>query len=60
MVYVLQSYINEDYIIKNDDGQKIVDKTKIDPIIYALDNRYYKIGENTGIGYQEGKISQQR
>jgi hypothetical protein len=28
---------------------------KLDPIIYALDNRYYKIGEIIGIGYQESK-----
>ena len=56
----MQSYIKEEYIIENDDGQKIVDMTKIDPIIYALDNRYYKIGENIGIGFQEGKILQQK
>jgi hypothetical protein len=28
---------------------------KLDPIIYALDNRYYRIGEIIGTGYQEGK-----
>jgi hypothetical protein len=25
------------------------------PIIYALDNRYYKIGKVFGKGYQEGR-----
>jgi hypothetical protein len=29
--------------------------TKLDPIIYALDNRYYRIGKPIGVGYKEGK-----
>ena len=29
--------------------------TKLDPIIYALDNRYYNIGKPIGIGYKESK-----
>jgi hypothetical protein len=24
-------------------------------IIYALDNRYYQIGQPTGVGYREGR-----
>ncbi len=52
---VVQSYVNEDYVIISEEGQKIVDMVKLDPIIYALDNRYYKIGEIIGTGYQEGK-----
>jgi hypothetical protein len=28
---------------------------QLDPIIYALDNRYYKIGEAIGMGYAVGK-----
>ena len=52
---VVQSYINEDYIMENDDNQKIVDMTELDQIIYALDNRYYKIGEIICVGYQECK-----
>ena len=57
---VVQSYINEDYMIENGDSQKFADMTKLDPIIYALDNRYYKIGEIIGVGYQEGKNLKQK
>jgi len=52
---VVQSYVSEDFIIKNGEAQKIADMKKLDPIIYALDNRYYKIGEIIGTGYQESK-----
>jgi flavin reductase (DIM6/NTAB) family NADH-FMN oxidoreductase RutF len=52
---VVQSYVSEDFVIKNDEDQIIADMTKLDPIIYALDNRYYKIGEIIGTGYQESK-----
>ena len=52
---VVQSYVSEDFIMKNGEDQKIADMKKLDPIIYALDNRYYKIGEIIGTGYQESK-----
>jgi len=52
---VVQSYVSEDFVIKSEEGQLIADMTKLDPIIYALDNRYYKIGEIIGTGYQESK-----
>jgi flavin reductase (DIM6/NTAB) family NADH-FMN oxidoreductase RutF len=52
---VVQSYVNEDYVIKTEKGLNIVDMIKLDPIIYSLDNHYYKIGKIAGIGYQEGK-----
>ncbi len=35
--------------------QHLADLTVLDPLIYALDNRYYKIGNPIGTGYQEGK-----
>jgi hypothetical protein len=28
----------------------------LDPIIYDLNNKYYKIGEQIGTGYQEGQV----
>ncbi|MFW9969425.1 MAG: flavin reductase family protein [Candidatus Odinarchaeota archaeon] len=52
---VVQTYISKDFVIKGEEGQKIVDMIKLDPIIYALDNCYYKIGEIIGIGYEENK-----
>ena len=38
------------------DGRKqIADLIQLDPIIYALDNRYYQIGGPIGDGYKEGR-----
>jgi flavin reductase (DIM6/NTAB) family NADH-FMN oxidoreductase RutF len=50
---VIQTYVNEEFVIDNEGRQRIADITKLDPIIYALDNRYYKIGHQIGVGYQE-------
>ncbi|MFX0209716.1 MAG: flavin reductase family protein [Candidatus Hodarchaeota archaeon] len=56
---VLQSYVNNDLVIESEGRKRITDMTKLDPIIYALDNRYYNIGEPIGVGYQESKKLQQ-
>jgi len=29
--------------------------SKLDPILYALDNRYYRVGSPIGTGYAEGR-----
>ena len=29
--------------------------TELDPILYALDNHYYRVGSSIGVGYREGK-----
>ena len=50
---VIQTYVNEEFVDHSEGNQRIVDMIKLDPIIYALDNRYYKIGHQIGIGYQE-------
>ncbi len=52
---VTQAYVNKEFVIKKEGRPRIVDIKKLDPIIYGLDNRYYKIGERIGVGYQEGK-----
>ena len=52
---VVESYVSKDFVDENEENQKIVDMTRLDPIIYALDNRYYNIGKIIGIGYQESK-----
>ena len=51
---VLECYVSEPFVEAIDGNQRIVDLSKLDPIIYALDNRYYRVGERIGIGYQEG------
>ena len=52
---VVESYVSQDFVDKCEENKKIVDMTKLDPIIYALDNHYYKIGKIIGTGYQESK-----
>ncbi|MFX1251042.1 MAG: flavin reductase family protein [Promethearchaeota archaeon] len=52
---VVQTYVNEEFVVEKEGRKRIADMTKLDPIIYALDNRYYKIGELIGVGYQESR-----
>lgn len=52
---VIQTYIQEDCLVRKGDRKTIADLTVLDPLIYALDNRYYKIGPPIGTGYQEAK-----
>jgi flavin reductase (DIM6/NTAB) family NADH-FMN oxidoreductase RutF len=52
---VVETYIDEEYVVEKE-GRKIVsDLGKLDPVIYSLDNRYYRIGEMIGTGYLEGR-----
>jgi flavin reductase (DIM6/NTAB) family NADH-FMN oxidoreductase RutF len=52
---VAQTYINQELVTEKDGRRAIADMTSLDPIIYALDNRYYRIGGPIGMGYSEGK-----
>jgi flavin reductase (DIM6/NTAB) family NADH-FMN oxidoreductase RutF len=52
---VIQSYINKEFIVYDEEHKKITDMKQLDPIIYSLDNRYYRIGEPIGFGYLESK-----
>jgi flavin reductase (DIM6/NTAB) family NADH-FMN oxidoreductase RutF len=52
---VVQTYVAEEFVVERGGRRGIADMTRLDPIIYALDNRYYKIGEPIGFGYNEGK-----
>lgn len=56
---VVQTYIDESLITEQDGRKVVADLTRLDPIIYALDNRYYRIGEPIGTGYQESRKMQQ-
>ena len=57
---VVETYIDQEYVKENEDCKIIADMNKLDPIIYALDNKYYKIGNMIGTGYQEGRKLQQQ
>ena len=50
---VVQTHVAEQVVAESGDG--IADLGALDPVIYSLDNRYYRIGEAIGTGYSEGK-----
>ncbi len=52
---VIQAHVSKEYVTEENGRKKIAEMTKLDPIIYALDNKYYKIGEPIGEGYKESK-----
>jgi flavin reductase (DIM6/NTAB) family NADH-FMN oxidoreductase RutF len=52
---VAQTYVDEPLVSKDQDRFRITDLGKLDPIIYALDNVYYRVGPPIGIGYQEAR-----
>ena len=55
---VVQAHVNGEFVIEREGRQGIGDMTQLDPIIYALDNRYYAIGKPIGVGYKESKSFQ--
>lgn len=52
---VIQTHIDEAFISNGEGRKSITNLRVLDPIIYALDNKYYRIGEIIGTGYEEGK-----
>jgi flavin reductase (DIM6/NTAB) family NADH-FMN oxidoreductase RutF len=51
---VVECYVSQKYVETVDGKHTLADLSLLDPIIYALDNRYYGIGSAIGTGYQEG------
>ena len=52
---VLNTIIDEKYTEKVNGKTRIADMVKLDPLIYSLDNKYYRIGGAIGEGYAEGR-----
>jgi len=53
---VVQAYADEAFVTETKGGRKkIAPLTELRPIMYALDNTYYSVGEKIGTGYQEGR-----
>ena len=50
---VIQAYAGEEYVEEKEGKKGLIDLTRLDPIIYSLDNRYHSIGKPIGIGYAE-------
>lgn len=51
---VIECYVSSQFVETVDGKHAVANLSKLDPIIYALDNRYYKIGAMIGTGYSEG------
>lgn len=52
---VVQVYVDDEFVTEQDGRRTLADMTQLDPILYALDNRYYRVGNVIGTGYREGK-----
>ena len=51
---VVECYVSAAFVQKVDGKPRVADLSKLDPIIYTLDNPYYRIGEVIGTAYCEG------
>ncbi|MCK5212971.1 MAG: flavin reductase family protein, partial [Dehalococcoidia bacterium] len=51
---VIECYVSNQFVETVDGKHAVANLSKLDPIIYALDNRYYRIGDAIGTGYSEG------
>jgi len=51
---VVECYVSNQFVETVDGEHAVADLSKLNPIIYALDNRYYRIGDAIGTGYSEG------
>ena len=52
---VIQTHVTESLIEDRDGRRMVADMQRLDPILYALDNKYYSAGPPVGTGYCEGK-----
>jgi flavin reductase (DIM6/NTAB) family NADH-FMN oxidoreductase RutF len=51
---VLVAHVDES-LLADGDPPRLAALTALDPILYGLDNRYYRIGKPIGMGYAEGQ-----
>lgn len=52
---VSQAYVSREYAVEHEGQWRVAQLADLDPIVYALDNHYYRVGESIGQGYREGK-----
>lgn len=50
---VVQSHVDQELVSQEGERLLIASLDRLDPVLYALDNRYYRVGESIGVGYQE-------
>lgn len=51
---VVQTYVTDRYVSHENTPGTILPLEDLDPILYALDNCYYRIGKPIGVGYNAG------
>lgn len=52
---VVTTHVDQE-LVREEGGQtRIASLEELDPILYALDNRYYRVGPPIGVGYQEAE-----
>jgi flavin reductase (DIM6/NTAB) family NADH-FMN oxidoreductase RutF len=52
---VVETFVDEQFVTWVGDQPRVAELDRLDPILYALDNRYYRVGAAVGQGYQEGR-----
>ena len=50
---MIQAYAGEEYVMKKNGVNGLVDLTRLNPIIYSLYNLYHSIGKPIGMCYEE-------
>ena len=50
---VIEAYASEACVEEKEGKKMVKDLIRLDPLIYCLDNHYYSIGKQIGIGYAE-------
>lgn len=50
---VVQTHVSAEHAVVADGKATVEDAGSLDPILYGLDNRYYRLGEPIGFGYRE-------
>jgi flavin reductase (DIM6/NTAB) family NADH-FMN oxidoreductase RutF len=52
---VVQCFASQEFVSQVDGRNQLAGLLALDPILYALDNCYYRVGPPIGTGYQEAK-----
>jgi flavin reductase (DIM6/NTAB) family NADH-FMN oxidoreductase RutF len=52
---VVQTHVDERFVTMVDGKASVAAPTALRPILYALDNGYYGVGERIGTGYESGR-----
>ncbi len=51
---VVECHVSEEFTVWEEGKPRVADLPTLDPILYSLDNCYYRVGDAIGTGCQEG------